>query len=340
MVMEYLCWKTAENYIRDCSRWDVAVTKVSLPFPRDWLPSPFSHAHSPTRHSLTPPPPLAFLVMRCRWAETRPHVSAGFAASSAPIISSLPWHRAQRQLTARHLTAASHAWTPDTVTAWPNQIRSLVSVYTIQSQFVCLQTGWLGSSPGVNCHPFSTTACFAYLLRVACRLVKLSSHVFVCDFFSCFIQWSWLDAFFFNVLGVQLESSTDSPTLEKCMQINWKKRVCASPDCDCTCSSLISSSLTCLPLPLLLPFCGIRCVCFCSTVPIIPTASTCLWIVDSCQDRRHTKQMQSWASPFPDLTAQTRHWPNPLLHPNTLHGHLKAHMYCKHLWTTPWATVL
>lgn len=79
------------------------------------------------------PPPLslslAFLVMRCRWAETRPHVSAGFAACSAPIISSLPWHRAQRQLTARHLTADSHAWTSDTVTA---RTKSAVSCRNIQ----------------------------------------------------------------------------------------------------------------------------------------------------------------------------------------------------------------
>lgn len=138
--------------MRECSCSDVAVTKVSLPLPRDWLTdwlsSPFSHAHSPTRHSLTPPPPLAFLVMRCRWAETRPHVSAGFAASPAPIISSLPWHRAQRQLTARHLTAASHAWTPDTVTAWPNQIRSLVSVDTIQSQMCVFTNRLTGKLPG------------------------------------------------------------------------------------------------------------------------------------------------------------------------------------------------
>lgn len=93
-----------------------------------------------------PSPSLAFLVMRCRWAETRPHVSAGFAASSAPIISSLPWHRAQRRLTARHLTAVSHAWTPDTVTG---RTKSAVSCCNTQFKVSPVFTNRLtGKLPG------------------------------------------------------------------------------------------------------------------------------------------------------------------------------------------------
>lgn len=136
------------------------------------------------------PPPLAFLVMRCRWAETRPHVSAGFAASSAPIISSLPWHRAQRQLTARHLTAASHAWTPDTVTAWPNQIRSLVLVYTIQSQMCVFTNRLTGKLPGRELASSPTTACYACLLHVATLSWSLWV-TFLCVLFS-FTQLYWL----------------------------------------------------------------------------------------------------------------------------------------------------
>lgn len=161
----------------------------------DWLPSPFSHAHSPTRHSLTPPPPLAFLVMRCRWAETRPHVSAGFAASSAPIISSLPWHRAQRQLTARHLTAASHAWTPDTVTAWPNQIRSLVSVCTIQSQMCVFTNRLTGKLPGRELASSPDHCLLCLFAACCCFELELVSHVFVCVV--CFTQLSWLGWFIY-----------------------------------------------------------------------------------------------------------------------------------------------
>lgn len=83
------------------------------------------------------PSSLWLLVMRCGWAETRPHVSAGFAAaSSAPIISSLPWHHAQRQPAARHLTGASHARTPDTVTA-RTKSSNFISEYTIPRQ-ICV----------------------------------------------------------------------------------------------------------------------------------------------------------------------------------------------------------
>lgn len=203
----------------------------------DWLPSPFSHAHSPTRHSLTPPPPLAFLVMRCRWAETRPHVSAGFAASSAPIISSLPWHRAQRQLTARHLTAASHAWTPDTVTAWPNQIRSLVSVCTIQSQMCVFTNRLTGKLPGRELASSPDHCLLCLFAACCCFELELVSHVFVCVV--CFTQLSWLGWFiylfiYFKALGVQLESSTDSPTLESVCKL-IKKTKQKQKTCDCTC---------------------------------------------------------------------------------------------------------
>lgn len=70
---------------------------------------------------------------RCGWEETRPHVSVGSVASSAPIIASLPWRHAQRQLTERHLTAASHGWTPDTV---PVRAKSAVSCRKTQQSKV------------------------------------------------------------------------------------------------------------------------------------------------------------------------------------------------------------
>lgn len=172
-------------------------------------------------------------------------MSAGFAASSAPIISSLPWHRAQRQLTARHLTAASHAWTPDTVTAWPNQIRSLVSAYTVQSQMCVFTNRLTGKLPGreLASSPDRCLLC----LRAACCHFELDfvSHVFMCVVL--------LHPTVLTRLGEKKEkkmravyswSSTDSPTLEKCMQMKLKnkrtnKRVWASLDWDCTCASLI-----------------------------------------------------------------------------------------------------
>lgn len=144
-----------------CRRSDVDVSEVSLPSQLPSPPLPLCHTHTHTHtHSLTNTHALtlslAFLVMRCRWAETRPHVSAGFAASSAPIISSLPWHRAQRQLTARHLTAASHAWTPDTVTA---RTKSAVSCRNTQFKVRCVFTNRLtGKLPGRELASSPTTA--------------------------------------------------------------------------------------------------------------------------------------------------------------------------------------
>lgn len=103
-------------------------------------------SHDPLPSVLSLSLSLSFLVMRCGWAETRPHVSAGFAASSAPIISSFPWRHAQRQLTARHLTAASHAWTPDTVIA---RTKSAVSCWNIQFKVRSMFTNRLtGKLPG------------------------------------------------------------------------------------------------------------------------------------------------------------------------------------------------
>lgn len=136
MSVKYL-FKYRENIRIFVCRSVVVVSEVSLPLPR--LPPP-------PHHEPLPSPSLAFLVMRCRWAETRPHVSAGFAASSAPIISSLPWHRAQRQLTARHLTAVSHAWTPDTVTG---RTKSAVSCWNTQFKVRSVFTNRLtGKLPG------------------------------------------------------------------------------------------------------------------------------------------------------------------------------------------------
>lgn len=83
--------------------------------------------------------------------------------------------------------------------------------------------------------------CLLCLLAACCRFeFEFVSHVFVCVvFLHPTVLTRMVEK---KALCVQLESSTDSPTLEKCMQINWKKR--ASPDWDFTCSSLISSSHT------------------------------------------------------------------------------------------------
>lgn len=111
--------------------------------------------HPPLLLSL--PLPLSLLVMRCGWAETRPHVSAGSAASSAPIIASLPWHRAQRLLTARHLTAASHAWTPDTVTG---RTKSAVPCRNIQHAEVrSVFTNMIGKLHGCEVAPSLSLCC-------------------------------------------------------------------------------------------------------------------------------------------------------------------------------------
>lgn len=97
---------------------------------------------------------LSLPVRHCGWAETRPHVSAGSAASSAPIIASLPWHRAQRQLTARHLTAASHAWTPDTVTGRTKSAVSCWNLTQFEVRSVFINIRWMGqpSTPATLTH--------------------------------------------------------------------------------------------------------------------------------------------------------------------------------------------
>lgn len=68
---------------------------------------------------------------------------------------------------ARHLTAASHAWTPDTVTA-RTKSHSLVSN-------LCLQTDGLGSSPGVTHHDSTTTVYVPWSWRLRVTFVQRKS---------------------------------------------------------------------------------------------------------------------------------------------------------------------
>lgn len=75
------------------------------------------------------------------------------------------------------------------------------------------------------------------------------------------------------------------------------------------------------------------CVALCCTLHLFPLwcfdnpwASTCCCFVDSCQGRKRAGR----ASPLHELTRRAGGGPTPPpLNPNTLHVHLKTHMYSK-----------
>lgn len=65
-----------------------------------------------------------------------------------------------------------------------------------------------------------------------------------------------------------------------------------------------------------------------------PSASTCRWFVDSCQGHGQTQQMQTWASPLPELTCRQVSGPTPYSTPTHCTYTWKTHMYSKLLWMT------
>ena len=298
----------------------------------------------------TPPSPslslsvsLALVVMRCGWAETRPHVSAGSAASSAPIIAALPWHRAQRQRTARHLTAASHAWTPDTVTA-RTKSRSLVLKYTTIRSRTCVYKhdgeaprAWDGTESQL-------------LLVMRDKQSENVSHVFAkgkastvrpgLQSWKCTVE-SRRDANLAEYSKIYGSNFKLKPRLACTCQLGKLQTVTSFPtnasQQPCiwkSCVGAVGWSLCCCVLPS-----AAQGICFRANVLIIPQPARVGGLLTHARaiiDR--LEQMQAWASPPPEQTV--KRGPTPPLHPNTLHVHLKTHMYSECLWMTLNAAVL
>ena len=234
----------------------------------------------------------------------------------------------------------------------PNQIpQSRVEIYNNPKSDVCLQT-WLGKLPGAwdgtesqllpvmrdkqsenVSHVFAkgkaSTArsglqsweCTVESRRDA-NSVECSKHRW-----GQFQTWALMGL---HMSAEKLSTFTSFPTNASQQPCIWKSCVNAvglSLCCGCWgCCGCVLPSVA-------------QGICFRANVLIIPQPARVGGLLTHARaiiDR--LEQMQAWASPPPEQTV--KRGPTPPLHPNTLHVHLKTHMYSECLWMTPKATVL